>query len=74
MVVDIASGDDVATMLGHLALSPLHCVIEGTCRLHVDPAAATAELHTLNDGRLLIGPLWPEPGAIRWTDDSVRTA
>ena len=74
MIVDIRSDDDTATMLGHLALSPLHCVVEGTSRLHGDPVAATAVLRTLHDGRLLIGPLWPAPGGVRWTGDSVVTA
>ncbi len=74
MVVDIRAGDDAATMLGHLALSPLHCVVARNSRLHGDPVAATAALRALHDGRLLIGPLWPEPGAVRWTGDSIVTA
>lgn len=72
-VVEIASDADAATFVGHLALSPVHCLIpEG--RLHEDVPASYAELRTLADGRLLFGPLWPTPGAVRWTADHVETA
>jgi hypothetical protein len=72
-VVTVISGEDQATMIGHLALSPLHFVTgQGTA--HNDPAAAHAVLRSLDDGRLLIGPLWPAPGAVRWTGDQVQTA
>jgi hypothetical protein len=73
MVVNIASGDDVATMIGHLALSPLHCTTGEGSGLHFDPVGANAALGALADGRLLIGPLWPDPGAIRWTGDEIQT-
>lgn len=72
-LVNIASGDDQATMIGHLALTPLHCEL-GECGPHIDPVAASAALRALGDGRLLIGPLWPAPGAVRWTGDEVLTA
>ena len=72
-LVHIASGDDRATMIGHLALSPVHCVIR-ECGPHIDAPAANAVLRTLADGRLLIGPLWPTPGAVRWNGDRVQTA
>ncbi len=72
-VLEIASGGERATFVGHLALSPVHCLIpEG--KLHEDVAASYAELRTLADGRLLFGPLWPTPGAIRWTGDTITTA
>ena len=62
-----------ATFVGHLALNPVHCLIpEG--KLHEDVEASYAELRTLADGRLLFGPLWPTPGAIRWTGDTITTA
>ncbi len=72
-VVNIASGDDRATMIGHLALSPLHCEFRD-CGPHIDPPGAKAALEALQDGRLLIGPLWPTPGAVRWNADGVQTA
>lgn len=73
-LINIGSADSVgATLLGHLALSPLHCAI-GDCSLHVDPQAANDVLRTLADGRLLVGPLWPTPGAIRWTGAEITTA
>ena len=72
-VVNIASGDDQATMIGHLALSPLHCEFRDS-GAHIDPLAAQAALGTLRDGRLLIGPLWPTPGAVRWNANGVVTA
>jgi glyoxylase-like metal-dependent hydrolase (beta-lactamase superfamily II) len=67
-VVDIASGGDRATMLGHLALSPLHLALDG--QVHMDPVGANAAMRALGDGRVLVGPLWPAPGAVRW--DGVR--
>jgi hypothetical protein len=71
-VVDIASGSELATMLGHLALSPLHCATgDGTA--HEDAPAANAILRTLADGRILVGPLWPAPGAVRWTAAGIET-
>lgn len=70
-VVDIGSADDRATMLGHLALSPLHLAIDAGP--HVDPVAAGAALRQHADGRLLTGPLWPAPGAVRWSDGQVAT-
>lgn len=73
VVVDISSVGEVATMIGHLALSPLHCVV-GECGPHMDPPAAATVLRSLNDGRVLVGPLWPAPGAVRWTGDSLPTA
>jgi hypothetical protein len=72
-LVDVESGDDRATLIGHLALSPLHCAtLDGT--LHFDVEGANAVLRTLADGRLLAGPLWPAPGAVRWTDGRIDTA
>jgi glyoxylase-like metal-dependent hydrolase (beta-lactamase superfamily II) len=73
MTVNISSGGATATMLGHLALSPLH-LTTGENGGHVDPVAARAALRALADGRILIGPLWPEPGAVRWSGDQVSAA
>jgi hypothetical protein len=71
--VEISSRGERATFVGHLALNPVHCLIpEGA--LHEDVEAAYAELRTFADGRLLFGPLWPTPGAIRWTADTIDPA
>jgi glyoxylase-like metal-dependent hydrolase (beta-lactamase superfamily II) len=66
-VVHVKSDGAEATMVGHLALSPIHAALDG-CPLHEDPAAAHARLRALRDrGSPLVGPLWPAPGAARWT-------
>jgi hypothetical protein len=72
-LVHVTSGDERATLIGHLALSPVHCLVDD-CVLHVDAPAAIAVLDTLSDGRLLAGPLWPTPGAARWTAHGIETA
>ncbi len=55
-----------ATFVGHLAVSPLH-LSTGPCEpQHDDPALAWNRLSEMAaDGRVLIGPLWPSPGAGR---------
>jgi hypothetical protein len=60
---------DGAVFLGHLALSPLNLSLEPGPEAHEDLGTATAVLETelraaASDHRLLIGPLWPEPGAV----------
>ena len=70
-VVRIESAGERAVMLGHLALSPLH-LTTGVCALNLDPPAALVALETIRDeGALLIGPLWPEPGAGWWRDGAL---
>jgi hypothetical protein len=72
-LIHVTSGDRRASLIGHLALSPVHCLVDD-CVLHVDAPAAIAVLNTLSDGRLLAGPLWPTPGAVRWTADEIVVA
>ena len=69
-VVRIDSNDEHATVLGHLAVVPLQ-LATGPCEsLNMDPDAAWQRLVELRDeGTLLIGPLWPAPGAGRWVND-----
>jgi hypothetical protein len=56
------------TMLGHLAISPILLATGECAALNADPPAAWSLLHEIaDDGRLLIGPLWPSPGFGRWT-------
>ncbi len=57
-----------ATFVGHLAVSPLH-LATGLCpQQHPEPERAWELLHGYaDDGRLLLGPLWPSPGYGRWS-------
>jgi hypothetical protein len=65
-------GATLATMLGHLAVSPLHLATGPCAALHVDPERAWSLLRAaMSDSRLLVGPLWPAPGCGRWRDDRV---
>jgi len=58
-----------ATFVGHLAVSPLHLATGPCPPQHFDPDGAWNWLQrTMADGRTLIGPLWPTPGAIRYAD------
>jgi hypothetical protein len=66
------AGATLATMLGHLAVSPLHLVTGPCAALHVDPDRAWSLLRAVTtDARLLVGPLWPAPGCGRWRDERV---
>ena len=66
-IVRVDSGGDHAVIVGHLAVSALH-VATGECPPeHIDPASADASLNKLlAEDAVLIGPLWPAPGAGRW--------
>jgi hypothetical protein len=68
----IESDSENAIFLGHLALSPLNAVVgnpptetDALERLIADAAAHDA---------LIVGPLWPFPGAVHATGDLVVTA
>ncbi|HET9728608.1 MAG TPA: hypothetical protein VFR41_04260, partial [Acidimicrobiia bacterium] len=64
-----------ATFVGHLAVSPLH-LATGLCpQQHPEPERAEALLRSyVDDGRVLIGPLWPSPGAGRWKTGTFTAA
>ena len=64
-----------ATYVGHLAVTPLH-LSTGPCPpQHADPEGVWNWLETVKaDGRILIGPLWPSPGALRWDPAGHPTA
>ena len=69
-VVRVESGDDVAVLIGHLAVSPLNLVAPISPASHVDAEVAGAVIDDLlaeaaSSGGVLIGPLWPRPGAGR---------
>lgn len=68
--VVVRSGGERALFLGHLAISPVHAAVSSEVVLHDDPALGAAALRRWltdaeTDGALLIGPLWPDPGAAR---------
>ncbi len=64
-----------ATFVGHLAVSPLH-LATGLCpQQHPEPERAWELLRGYaDDGRLLIGPLWPSPGFGRWSEQTFSSA
>jgi glyoxylase-like metal-dependent hydrolase (beta-lactamase superfamily II) len=66
-VVHVSSGGEHAVVIGHLAASALHLETGPCLAMHENADAAWTALTTLRDeGMLLIGPLWPAPGAGRW--------
>ena len=67
----VGDGETQATFVGHLAVTPLH-LATGPCRpQHYAPEDAWRWLTSIasNPFHVLIGPLWPSPGAIRWHVD-----
>lgn len=62
--------EDAMTVLGHLAVSPLHLTTGPCAPLHLTPEASWEQLQALKDGRLLLGPLWPAPGYGCWRNDA----
>ena len=53
-------------MVGHLALTPLHLGrVDPDGNVNVERAMA-ARRALLAEDAILIGPLWPAPGAGRW--------
>jgi glyoxylase-like metal-dependent hydrolase (beta-lactamase superfamily II) len=74
-IVRIESESKRAVILGHLAVSPVH-LATGVCTpLHDEPEQAWDVLTSLRDeGALLIGPLWPTPGAGHWDGTELTPA
>jgi hypothetical protein len=65
--VRISSGGEHAVIVGHLVVTPLHLVTGECPQQHPDPAAAEAIVASLRgEDTILVGPLWPAPGAARW--------
>ena len=61
-----------ATFVGHLAVTGVHLGTGPCVNQHFDPDKAWALLEEWRaDGRVLVGPLWPSPGAGRWTGDAL---
>ena len=66
-----AGTETTATFVGHLAATPLH-LATGPCpsqNYEPDDAWRWLTAITSNPSQLIIGPLWPSPGAIRWHGD-----
>ncbi len=65
--VRIHSGDQTAVMVGHVAVTALHLVTGPCPQQHPRPDEAQARVEKLlTEDAVLIGPLWPAPGAGRW--------
>jgi hypothetical protein len=65
--VHITSGGEHAVMLGHVVVTALHLATGPCPQQHPDPEAAQRRIDALLDeDAVLIGPLWPAPGAGRW--------
>ena len=67
-LIEVDSRGERAVLLGHLAVSPLNTAVPAAPHAHVDAVVAQAALDQLiasaaDDGALVIGPLWPYPGA-----------
>ncbi len=72
MVVRIESRGETAWMLGHLAVTPIHLATGECPQQHPDPAIVERWLDGVRgEDALLIGPLWPTPGAGRWIDGAL---
>ena len=73
LLTTIESGGDRAVLIGHLAVSPIDLLTpHGASPLHADPATAADALADVltraqRDQSLLLGPLWPSPGAVQVT-------
>ncbi len=73
----VRSGDDRALFLGHLAVSPMQAAVTRPVALHDDPELGGRALRAwledaVTDDALVIGPLWPAPGAAHVRLDPVE--
>lgn len=67
------AGTTRMTLLGHLAVSPIHLATGECAALNEDPGRAWRLLHEIaDDGRLIAGSLWPTPGYGRWLEGRLR--
>jgi glyoxylase-like metal-dependent hydrolase (beta-lactamase superfamily II) len=75
--VVVRSGGERALFLGHLAVSPMQAALERPFALHDDSELGGRALRrwledAAIDDALVIGPLWPAPGAARVRLDPVE--
>jgi glyoxylase-like metal-dependent hydrolase (beta-lactamase superfamily II) len=78
-ILRIDSGGERATFLGHLALNPLNVALSRCSIVNADAARAADLLDALiaeaaADDALVVGPLWPFPGAGHARGDRVVAA
>jgi glyoxylase-like metal-dependent hydrolase (beta-lactamase superfamily II) len=67
LFVRVAADGTQAIMVGHLAVSPLHLVTGPCPQQHPHPDEAQVRIDKLlTEDAVVIGPLWPAPGAARW--------
>ena len=76
-VVRVESGGDQAVLIGHLAISPLNLAGAVSPNAHLDAEVADSIVDDLlaeavATGGLVIGPLWPRPGAGHLREDAPR--
>lgn len=65
-----SDGRSDAVMVGHLAVTALHLATGPNTVENRDAPGAWTTLSELRDsGTILVGPLWPAPGAGRWTGE-----
>jgi hypothetical protein len=72
-LIHVVGDERSATFVGHLSLTPLNLSIATPSTNHIEVDASDAVLRRVAsdaaaDGRLLIGPLWPWPGACTLPD------
>jgi len=61
------------SLIGHLAVTPVHLATGECAALNEDPAEAWRLLQeNAADGRMIAGSLWPTPGYGRWIDGELR--
>ena len=75
--VVVRSGDERGLFLGHLAVSPMQAAVARPIALHDDPELGGRALRSwledaATDDALVIGPLWPAPGAAHVRLDPVE--
>jgi glyoxylase-like metal-dependent hydrolase (beta-lactamase superfamily II) len=68
-IVRVHSGGEQAVIVGHLAVSAVHLGTGYCPEEHMDPGRALEVMEKLlTENAILIGPLWPEPGAGRMVE------
>jgi hypothetical protein len=72
MFVHVRSGGDEAVMVGHVAVTALHLATGPCPQQHPKPDEAQRRIEALLvEDAVIIGPLWPEPGAGRWDGEKL---
>jgi glyoxylase-like metal-dependent hydrolase (beta-lactamase superfamily II) len=77
VLIEVESRGERAVFIGHLAINPIHLTMVAGEGAHLDAATTQAVIDDLldaaaEDGALVIGPLWPFPGAAQITPGERR--